>query len=121
MFCYILFMPAVINYAVGRASRRTDLPAQLDDIPVGIVRFALEDIRIDDILDRSHGYPASSVTVRDFTEQWVVPHQSHYVVADKEALVGIVSLEMLRYLPKDDWGKTRLDTVVPPPNHQGLA
>ncbi len=112
MFCYILFMPAVISFAVSRASRRTDLPAQLDDIPVGIVRFALEDITIDDILDRSQLHPASSITVRDFTEQWVVPHQFHYVVADKGALVGIVSLEMLRYLPKDAWDKTPLDAVV---------
>ena len=102
----------MINFAVGRASQRTDLPAQLDDIPLGVVRFALEDIRIDDILDRSHPHPAPSVTVRDFTEQWIVPHQAHYVVADEEALVGIVSLEMLRYLPKDAWGKTRLDAVV---------
>ena len=112
MFCYILFMPSVISFAVSRASRRTDLPAQLDDIPLGIVRFALEDIKIDDILDRSRRHPAPSVTVRDFTEQWIVPHQPHYVVADKEALVGVVSLEMLRYLPKDAWGKTQLDAVV---------
>jgi len=112
MFCYILFMPAVINFAVSRASRRTDLPEQLDDIPSGIVRFALEDIRIDDILDRSRRHPASSVTVRDFTEQWIVPHQHHYVVADKEGLVGVVALEMLRYLPKEAWGKTQLDAVV---------
>ena len=112
MFCYILFMPSVINYAVGRASRRTDLPTQLDDIPLGIVRFALEDIRIDDILDRSHGHPSSTLSVRDFTDQWVIPHQAHYVVADKEVLIGIVSLEMLRYLPKDDWSKTRLGAVV---------
>ena len=112
MFCYILFMPAVIDFAVSRASRRTDLPAQLDDIPLGIARFALEDIKIDDILDRSRRHPASSVTVRDFTEQWIVPHQHHYVVADKEGLVGVVALEMLRYLPKEAWGKTQLDAVV---------
>ncbi len=112
MFCYILFMPGVINFAVSRASRRPDLPAQLDDIPLGIYRFALEDITIDDILDRSRRHPAPSVTVRDFTEQWIVPHQHHYVVADNEVLVGIVSLEMLRYLPKEAWDKTRLDAVV---------
>ena len=112
MFCYILFMPGVINFAVSRASRRPDLPAQLDDIPMGIYRFALEDITIDDILDRSRRHPSPSVTVRDFTEQWIVPHQHHYVVADNEALVGIVSMEMLRYLPKDAWDETRLDAVV---------
>ena len=112
MFCYILFMPGVINFAVSRASARTDLPAKLDDIPLGVIRFALEDIKIDDILDRAHQYPAPSVTVRDFTEQWIDPQQTHYVVADREALIGIVSVEMLRYLPKEAWGHTRLDAVV---------
>ena len=87
MFCYILFMP-------------------------GVIRFALEDIKIDDILDRAHQYPAPSVTVRDFTEQWIDPQQTHYVVADREALIGIVSVEMLRYLPKEAWGHTPLDAVV---------
>ncbi len=66
MFCYILFMPPVISFAVSRGSRRTDLPAALDDIPQGIARFALEDITVDNILDRTHRYPDSSVTVRDF-------------------------------------------------------
>ena len=46
MFGYILFMPPVISFAVNRGSRRTDLPTELDDIPRGIVRFALEDITV---------------------------------------------------------------------------
>ena len=112
MFCYILFMPPVISFAVNRGSRRTDLPEQLDDIPLGIARFALEDITVDDILDRTHRYPNPSVTVRDFTERWTIPHQHDYVVADQGALVGIVSLEMFRYLPKEAWGKTLLSDVV---------
>ena len=112
MFAYILFMPPVISFAVNRGSRRTDLPEQLDDIPLGIARFALEDITVDDILDRAHRHPDSSVTVRDFTERWTVPHQHDYVVADKGALVGIVSLEMFRYLPKEAWGKTPIGDVV---------
>ena len=112
MFCYILFMPPVISFAVNRGSRRTDLPERLDDIPLGIARFALEDIKIDDILDRTHRHPGSGVTVRDFTERWTIPHQRDYVVADRGALVGIVSLELLRYLPKGAWGKTPLGDVV---------
>ena len=112
MFCYILFMPPVISFAVNRGSRRSDLPDQLDDIPSGIARFALEDITIDAILNRTHRHPDSSVTVRDFTERWTVPHQHDYVVADKGTLVGIVSLELFRYLPKEAWSKTPLSDVV---------
>ena len=112
MFCYILFMPPVISYAVNRASRRTDLPTELDDIPQGIVRFALEDITVNDILDRTRRHPDLSVSVRTFTERWTVPRQHDYVVADQGELGGVVSLEMFRYLPKEAWGRTPLGDVV---------
>ena len=82
MFCYILFMPPVISFAVSRASRKSDLPSHLDDIPVGVIGFALEDLTVDDLLDRSRSHPDPSVTVREFTERWIVPHQHDYVVAE---------------------------------------
>lgn len=41
-----------------------------------------------------------------------MPHQHDYVVADNGALVGIVSLAMLRYVPKHSWSETRLGTVM---------
>ena len=112
MFGYILLMPPMISFAVNRASRKPDLPTHLDDIPAGVLGFALEDITVDDILDRSRNHPAPSVTVREFTERWIVPHQHDYVVAESGAFVGVVSLEMLRYLPKANWAKTPLSDVV---------
>ncbi len=112
MFGYILLMPPVITFAVGRASRKPDLPDHLDDIPAGVVGFALDDMTVDDILDRSRSHPDPSVSVRDFAERWVVPHQHDYVVAEKGTLKGIVSLEMLRYLPKGAWAKTPLSDVL---------
>ena len=112
MFCYILFMPPVISFAVSRASRRPDLPDELNDIPQGIARFALDNITIDHILDRGRNHPDPSVTVRDFTDRWTMPNQHDYVVAEKGALVGIVSLSTFRYLPKASWARTSLKDVV---------
>ena len=114
MFCYILFMPPVISFAVGRASRRKDLPEELTDVPHGIVHFALDNITVDDILDRSHRHPDPSVTVRDFTERWTMPHQHDYVVVERGVLVGIVSLSTFRYLPKANWARTSLRDIVRP-------
>ena len=111
MFAYILLMPPVISFAVNRASRNPDLPDDLDDIPSGVVGFALDDMTVDVILDRTHVHPSPDVSVRDFAERWIVPHQHDYVVVDKDRLVGIVSLEMLRYLPKGAWSKTPLKDV----------
>ena len=112
MFGYILFMPPVISFAVSRASRRGDLPDELTDIPQGIVQFALDNITINDILDRSRRHPDSSVSVRDFTDRWTMPNQHDYVVVEKGALVGVVSLSNFRYLPKATWSQTSLKDIV---------
>ena len=112
MFCYILFMPPVISFAVSRASRRDDLPEELTDIPHGIANFALDNITVDDILDRSRRHPDPSVSVRDFTDRWTMPNQHDYVVVEKGVLVGIVSLTTFRYLPKANWGRTSLKDIL---------
>lgn len=112
MFGYILLMPPVISFAVGRAGRRQDPEARLDDIPRGIARFALDDITVDDILDRTRSHPSPATSVRDFTERWTVPHQHDYVVAENGSLAGVVSLRTLRYLPKGTWARTPLSRVI---------
>ena len=112
MFCYILFMPPVISFTVNRASRRADPSASPRNIPRGIVRFALDDIKVDDILDRTRRLPDPTVSVRDFTERWAIAHQYDYVVVDGDALAGIVSLSTFRYLPKGDWATTNLGQVL---------
>ena len=111
MFCYILFMPPIISFAVRRAS---NVGAQITpaNIPRGIVRFALDDIKVDDILDRSRRHPGPSVSVRDFTDHWAIPHQYDYVVVDGESLAGLVSLGTFRYLPKSLWSQTTLRDVM---------
>ncbi len=112
MFGYIFIMPPVISYTVNRASRRTGLPNELDDIPRGIARFALEDITVDDILDRTQRHPSSALSVADLTKDWMSSHQHDYVVVDDDDIVGIVSVEMLRYLPKGLWAETPLKEVI---------
>ena len=110
MFGYILLTPMGITYAFRRlrhAEAVTDghTPPLLD-------RFALEGIRVKDILDRSRSYPDQSLTVRAFTERWLLPEQHDYVVVDHGKLAGIVSLGMLRYLPRSEWEHTPLSRVV---------
>ena len=111
MFAYILLAPSVINYAVNRTrpSEKTTLPGT---IPASLARFALDDITVNDILDRSRSYPNSQLSVRNFVDQWIIPQQHDYLVVENGTVSGIVSLGMLRYLPKEAWSTTRLESVV---------
>ncbi len=112
MFVYLLLMPSVISFAVGRASRHADPGIGVNDVPRGVIRFALNEITVQDILDRTRRYPGPAVTVRDLTERWVTPDQHDYVVVDNGSLSGIVSLGMLRYLPEGAWMRTTLEQVM---------
>ena len=112
MFCYILFMPPAISFAVNRASRKVAPTTNLRNIPSGAVLFALDDTVVDDILDRTRRLPNVSVSVREFTERWAIPQQYDYVVVDGDTLAGIASMGAFRYLPKNAWPHTLLGEVV---------
>ena len=112
MFGYILFMPPLISFTVNRASRTAEPAPVPADIPPGIIRFALDDITVGDIVNRTRHHPDTSVTVRDFTERWIVPRQHDYVVVNQGELAGIVSVELFRYLPKHAWARATLDDVI---------
>ena len=133
MFCYLLLTPSLISFVTGRASRslasraRASVNPELvegrtarpDDIPRGIFRFVLSEIAIDDILDRTRRHPTPALTVRDFTERWANPYQHDYVVADdapdgNRFVAGVLSLDMLRYLPEQDWPTTPISRLLRP-------
>ncbi len=112
MFGYILLMPTVISFTVNYASRRLTPDTRIHDVPNGVIRFPLNEVRVDDIMDPGRPHPDPSLSVSDFTEQWTVPRQHDYVLVNGDDEVGIVSLGMLRYLPEDAWPTTRLRDVV---------
>ncbi len=111
MFAYILFGPPIINFAINRAKPAEEVAMPIP-LPASLARFALDDITVDDILDRTRTYPKPGLSVRNFVDQWILPHQHDYVIVDKGDLTGIVSLSMLRYLPKESWSDTPLENVV---------
>ena len=83
-----------------------------EPLPPSLARFALDDITVGDMLDRTRAYPDPTLSVRAFADRWIVPHQQDYVIVDKGELAGIVSLSMLRYVPKDSWSTTRVGKIV---------
>ena len=107
--------PLAIKFAVDRAratAGATDRPRLPASTPPSLARYALENVTVRDMLDRSRSYPQSEVSVRIFNEEWANPNQQHYVVVDKGAVSGIVSLTRLRFLPESAWDSTSLRNVL---------
>ena len=111
MFAYILLTPFGIGYALRRlGDTESDIPDERT--PPSLDRFALEGIMVQDILDPSRTYPEQTLMVKAFAATWLLPEQHDYVVVDRDELAGIVSLSMLRYLPRRQWEETTLQRVL---------
>ncbi len=111
MLGYMLLSPFGISFALGRIKNDGEFTDALH-LPPSMVPFALEGIKVGDILDRSRNYAEQSMTVKAFAEYWLLPEQHDYVIVDDGKLAGIVSLSMLRYLPRADWDETPLSQVL---------
>ncbi len=111
MLAYILLTPMGMSFALRRLRHSESVTPQ-GQLPPSLARFALDGVRVRDVLDRSRSYPERSLTVKTFTETWLLPEQHDYVVLDRGKLAGIVSLSMLRYLPRDQWEHTPLGRVL---------
>ncbi len=77
MFGYILLTPMGISFALRRLKRSESVTPD-GHLPPSLDRFALEGIRVRDILDRSRSYPEHSLTVKTFVETWLVSEQHDY-------------------------------------------
>ena len=111
MFGYILLTPMGMIYAL-RKLRPTSGVKGKQSVPPSFVRFALDGVRVRDVLDTSRRHPEQSLTVRAFTDNWLLPEQHDYVIEDQGKFAGIVSVGMLRYLPYSEWEHTTLDSVT---------
>ena len=111
MFGYILLTPMGISLAL-KLLKRSEVPAPAGELPPSMDRFALDDVTVEDIIDRSRIYPDQSITVKAFAETWLIPDQHDYVVVDQGKLAGVVSLNLLRYLPRSEWESTSLERVM---------
>ncbi len=111
MFAYLLLTPLGISAAFRRVGEATEVTDD-DELSPYLDRFTLEGIRVWEILDQSRTYPEQTLTVRAFAATWLVPEQYDYVVVRDGELAGIVSLAMLRYLPRNEWEHTPLSRVL---------
>ena len=109
MFGYILLTPPLLGLVVRKAESRLEPHERL---PYFLATFALDGIAVDDILDRDRGQPTAELSLRDFADMWIESDQEDYVVAESGKAAGLISLGMLRYVPKEQWVQTPLAKVM---------
>ena len=112
MFAYILLTPIGITFALRRSGHTEGGFINGRSIPPSLVRFGLEGIRVQDVLDTSRSHPEQSITVQAFVDNWLLTGLHDYVVVNEGEFAGIVSVPLLRYLPHSDWGETTLGSVI---------
>ncbi len=111
MFGYILFMPAVINFAVRRTvlSEHPTLPAS---VPPSFARYALEAVEVRTVVDSTRKYPDSDTSVAELLDNWTVPNQHDYLIVDGGKVSGIVSTKGLRSIRRGRRAAATLRSVM---------
>ena len=103
MLAYIFLMPPVIGAAVNHARAQGE-PTVPDSLPPSFARYALDGVKVGDVLDASHRFPDADTSVKEFVERWVVPHQYDYVIVKGDGqLAGIFSLPRMRFIHREQW------------------
>ncbi len=108
---YILFMPAVINFAVRRTALSEPL-ALPDSVTPAFARYALKEVQVRSVFDRTREYPRSDTSVAEFMESWTVPHQHDYLVVDGGEVAGIASTTGLRSVRRRSRAAAALGDVL---------
>jgi Kef-type K+ transport system membrane component KefB len=111
MFGYILFMPAVLNFAVKRAVL-SDHPSLPDTVTPSFARYALEGVKVGTVLDATREYPRSQTSVAEFIDAWTMPNQHDYLVVDDGEVSGIVSTNGLHSVRRGSHAASTLGKVM---------
>ena len=111
MFGYILLTPMGISFAL-RKTRHSEGAVEGDAQLHLLERFVLGEIQVKDVLDQTRIYPDQAITVRNFVDHWTTPEQHDYVVVDGGQFAGVVSVSLLRYLPRPQWSHTSLQDAL---------
>jgi len=91
MFGYILLTPPIISFAVSRA-KVPEGGAQPRTMVPAFARRALAGVMVGSVVDRSRTYPDPGITVSEFLNNWIVPDQTDYLIMERGAPVGTLSL-----------------------------
>ena len=102
----------VTSDLVGGEDPQPDQLLENATVPPSFARHALEGVTVKSVMDWTRTYPGPAVTAMEFVDKWVQNHQLDYLVVDKGAPAGIVSLGRLRRLSKGSWPTTSLADVM---------
>ena len=111
MFGYILLTPMGISFAMRKTRHSDEVSGDMAHLHL-LERFVLDEIQVKDVLDTTRIYPDQDITVRNFVDHWTTPEQHDYVVVDGGDLAGVVSISLLRYLPRTQWTQTSLQDAL---------
>lgn len=115
MIGYLLMVPPVMGYAVGRAGlARGDGKPKVPRLVVpSFARYALDNKTVQDIMEKGRQFPLSIITIQSFIDLWAVSDQSDYVVMEEPGkLAGVLYLKDIRHIDKDRWGTVVLHDLL---------
>jgi len=80
------------------------------------LREALQGMKVRDIMASDCINLPKDLTVREFVDSYILQHSNHqcFPVTDNDKIIGIVTLQKVKDIPKDDWYKMTMEEAMTP-------
>ena len=96
-----------IGWFLLDAARSTDLQAQLME--------GLRDRRVADLMDRDCATVESHLSLQDFVDEYLLRSGRRcFVVVQNDSLVGLITPNEVKKIPRDEWPQTSVQSVMRP-------
>ena len=80
-----------------------------------IMREMLSHVRAEDLMERDIQSVSGSLSIQQLVDEFILKHRDRaFIVAEKGDIRGIVCLEDVKKIPKDQWPSTTVDQVMTP-------
>lgn len=79
------------------------------------MREMLKGVRAEDLMVRDIQSVSSDLSIRELVDEFILKHRDRaFIVADRGDIKGIVCLEDVKKIPKDQWSSARVSEVMTP-------
>ena len=80
-----------------------------------VVREMLRGVMAEDLMERDIPNIPSNLSIQELVDEYVLKHRDRaFIVADRGNIKGIVCLEDVKKIPKDEWASARVSEVMTP-------
>ncbi len=108
----VIASPIILQKTLETVSPPTEKEIE-EAITPTYIRIALTDVKAGDVMSTNIPIIPEDMTIEDFLQHHIEKGRRNYLVVDKDGrLIGVVSIQQVKYISKDLWSKLKIGDIA---------